>query len=93
MECSLLSKTCSLMKKCSVGGLARHVLKSSTVPSCSDVLSGKARPSLHAWGLGGGGAVSKGSSVCVPATSAHSQGISNMNIMAMENEHLSVEEN
>lgn len=72
MECPFLSKTCGLLKKCSVGGLAGHVPKSSTVLSYSEVLSCKARLPLHTWGVEGRGAVSKVSNVYMPAASAHS---------------------
>lgn len=48
------------MKKSSVASLTGHVLKSSTFLSGSDVLSHKSSMPLHAWGAGGGGAVSKG---------------------------------
>lgn len=76
---------CSFRSKCSVSGFPVHVLKSSTVLRCSDVLSCKGRLPLLAWGVGGGVAVRKGSNVYMPAASALSQGISNTKIMAMDN--------
>lgn len=72
MECPFLSKTCGLLKKCSVVALLGMCRKSSTVLSYSEVLSCKARLPLHTWGVEGCGAVSKVSNVYMPAASAHS---------------------